>query len=453
MRLLKEIEVYEEAVEEYNAEIRYFKQLAAKRNDVDRKKGKAGLAFLAYLKSYLKLRDFWLSWSPAGAREAANRLGIPFEKIARTTNHLESFNGRLKSKFFAHHMRAGCLPRLDYWILIFITEALPTFFAEWAEKRALASYYSHMRQAAPTSSTTNVQFQSRSTATSKSTSIPEATPLPPPTLQKPTSVAQAEEQAIQWAERVFSQSAVYDNVPETLTMTTEEFLHDLDADAEAEDSDFDEEDDGTEPEEDALGNELMLSADHNSCVVEDSMNWDQPLSPETNVSLSPDSTTLSSSSSSSVFSDIALDAANIVLNLEQADDSNDSDSDGEAFDLKHIASHKSSPSATLDDPRRTTAMMELQWEEDALVAMLKHLLDLGVKRETLAAHISPSISEQLFNTAPTELVPKAHVPPATPITNRGRSTSSPMILLPARPQLAPLDPQKKHARYQSHGVR
>jgi hypothetical protein len=245
---------------------------------------------------------------------------------------------------------------------------------------------------------------------------------------------------------------VYDNVPETLTMTTEEFLHDLDADAEAEDSDFDEEDNGTEPEEDALGSELMLSADHNSCVVEDSMDWDQPLSPETNVSLSADNTTLSSSSSS-VFYDIALDAANIVLNLEQADDSDDSDSDGEAFDLKHIASHRSSPSAILDDPRRTTAMMELQREEDALVATLKRLLDLGVKRETLAAHISPSISEQLFNTAPTELVPEAHVPPATPITNRGRSTSSPMILLPARPQLAPLDPQKKHARYQSHGLR
>ncbi|KAJ7449970.1 hypothetical protein B0H11DRAFT_1743364, partial [Mycena galericulata] len=149
MRILKEIDVYEDAVAEYNTELRYFKKLAGKRNDLDKQKGKAALAFLAYLQSYLKVRDFWLSWSVAGAREAAARLGVPVSKIARTTNHLESFNGRIKGKYFAHHMRAGRLPRLDYWVLIYITEALPNFFAEWAEKRALASYYSHMRHAAP----------------------------------------------------------------------------------------------------------------------------------------------------------------------------------------------------------------------------------------------------------------------------------------------------------------
>ncbi|KAJ7750590.1 hypothetical protein B0H16DRAFT_1724520 [Mycena metata] len=147
---------------EYNAELRYFKRLAAKSNDIDKNKGKAGLAFLAYLQSYLKLRDFWLSWSPAGAREAANRLGIPVEKVARTTNALDSFNGHLKGKYLAHHMHGGRLPRLDYWVLIYITDVIPTFFAEWAAKRALASYYSHMRHAPPsTSSPSPIQFQSR----------------------------------------------------------------------------------------------------------------------------------------------------------------------------------------------------------------------------------------------------------------------------------------------------
>ncbi|KAJ7438106.1 hypothetical protein B0H11DRAFT_1612261, partial [Mycena galericulata] len=128
MRLLKEIDVYEDAVAEYNTELRYFKKLAAKRNNLDKQKGKAGLAFLAYLQSYLKMREFWMSWSVAGAQAAAARLGVPVSEIARTTNHLESFNGRIKNKFFAHHMCAGRLPRLDYWVLIFITEALPNFF-------------------------------------------------------------------------------------------------------------------------------------------------------------------------------------------------------------------------------------------------------------------------------------------------------------------------------------
>ncbi|KAJ7748874.1 hypothetical protein B0H16DRAFT_1319578, partial [Mycena metata] len=149
MRLLKEIDVYEDAVDTYNTEMRYFKQLATKREKIEKLKGKAGLSFLAYLQSYLKVRDFWLSWSLAGVKLAAVRLGVDVSKVARTTNHLESFNGRLKKKYFAHHMRGGRLPRLDYWVLIYITEALPNFFAEWTQRRALASYYVNMRKAAP----------------------------------------------------------------------------------------------------------------------------------------------------------------------------------------------------------------------------------------------------------------------------------------------------------------
>jgi hypothetical protein len=144
MRLLKETDVYEDSIAEYNDQLRYFKQRAPKRNNLDKQKGRAGLPFLAYLQSYLKVRDFWFSWSLAGVREAAARLGVSLEEIARTNTHLESFNGRIKGKYFAHHMRGGRLPRLDYWVLIYITEVLPAFFAEWAGKRALSNYYSHM---------------------------------------------------------------------------------------------------------------------------------------------------------------------------------------------------------------------------------------------------------------------------------------------------------------------
>ncbi|KAK6974774.1 hypothetical protein R3P38DRAFT_3239002 [Favolaschia claudopus] len=109
--------IYEDAVEQYNTEVRYFKSLKARRNALDSSKGAAGLSFLSYLHSYLKVRDFWLAWSVAGAKEAAARLGVPLSDIARTNNHLESFNGRIKGKFFAPHMRGGRLPRLDYWVL------------------------------------------------------------------------------------------------------------------------------------------------------------------------------------------------------------------------------------------------------------------------------------------------------------------------------------------------
>ncbi|KAJ6557769.1 hypothetical protein B0H19DRAFT_945764 [Mycena capillaripes] len=154
MHLLKEIGVYEDAIGAYNVELRYFKKLASSPDELNKQKGKAGLAFLAYLQSYLKVRDFWLSWLIAGVQEAAAHLGVPISEIARTNNHLKSFNGRIKGKFFAHHMRGSRLPHLDYWVLIFITEVLPVFFAEWAEKRALVAYYSNMCHSTPAASST-----------------------------------------------------------------------------------------------------------------------------------------------------------------------------------------------------------------------------------------------------------------------------------------------------------
>ncbi|KAJ7483905.1 hypothetical protein B0H11DRAFT_1722928, partial [Mycena galericulata] len=147
MRLLKEITDYEEAIAAYNSELAYFKALSKKRDNISKLKSKGGIAFLTYLQSYLRVRAFWESWSLAGAVEAAKRMGVPVSKVARTTNHLESFNGRLKGKYFKHHQHSGRLPRVDHWVLIYITEALPAFFAEWTERRERAKYYSSMRHA------------------------------------------------------------------------------------------------------------------------------------------------------------------------------------------------------------------------------------------------------------------------------------------------------------------
>ncbi|KAJ7289591.1 hypothetical protein C8J57DRAFT_1445548 [Mycena rebaudengoi] len=126
------------AVAAYNEELEYFRSLTRRRDNLSKQQGKGGLAFLAYLASYLKLRSFWLSWSLAGAIEAARKMGVAVSEVARTTNALESWNGRLKGKYISHHMHSGRLPRVDHWIFLLITEILPTFFAEWAEKRQRA---------------------------------------------------------------------------------------------------------------------------------------------------------------------------------------------------------------------------------------------------------------------------------------------------------------------------
>lgn len=176
MRLLKEISEYEKAIEAYNEELAYFLKLTKRRDKCSKQKGNGGLAFLAYLQGYLKLKDFWFSWSVAGAMEAAKRLGVAFEDIARTTNHLESFNGRIKGRYFEPYMHSGRLPRIDLWVLILITDALPNFFAEWAEARTRADYYKAMQHAPQFTSKSPVQPHS-------GTQNPSAAPIFSPNIQ------------------------------------------------------------------------------------------------------------------------------------------------------------------------------------------------------------------------------------------------------------------------------
>ncbi|KAJ7763028.1 hypothetical protein B0H16DRAFT_1661803 [Mycena metata] len=80
MKLLKEINNYDDAITAYNAQVLHFKTLAKSRAGKDQSKG--ALAFLTYLQAYLKVRDFWKSWSLAGVDEAAARMGVPVSQIA-----------------------------------------------------------------------------------------------------------------------------------------------------------------------------------------------------------------------------------------------------------------------------------------------------------------------------------------------------------------------------------
>jgi hypothetical protein len=147
MRLLKEITDYPSAISAYNSEVEYFKALGKKQDSISRKQSKGGLAFLAYLSSYLHVRSMWLTWSKAGVIEAAKRLEKPLEDIPRTNNHLESFNGRIKNKYFEGYTHAGRLPRLDLWVLIIITNVMPGFFQELRDRKAQRKYYAEMRRA------------------------------------------------------------------------------------------------------------------------------------------------------------------------------------------------------------------------------------------------------------------------------------------------------------------
>ncbi|KAM6503401.1 hypothetical protein JOM56_000344 [Amanita muscaria] len=146
MKILKEITEYSDAISAYNSEVEYFKALGKKPDMISQKQSKGGLAFLAYLSSYLHVRSMWLAWSKSGVIEASKRLGKHVEDIPRTNNHLESFNGRIKNKYFEGYTHAGRLPRLDLWVLVIITNVMPGFFQELRDREAQRKYYAQMRQ-------------------------------------------------------------------------------------------------------------------------------------------------------------------------------------------------------------------------------------------------------------------------------------------------------------------
>ncbi|KAH6891958.1 hypothetical protein BKA70DRAFT_1119330, partial [Coprinopsis sp. MPI-PUGE-AT-0042] len=148
-QLLHDITDYDKAMQLYEDEKAHWTEEAKSRLELRQMKAKGALKFLKYLHSYMKSKELWVSWSKAGAEEAARKLGVPVSAIARTNNPLESFNGHFKGGYWEPYLHCGRLPRIDLWVRLTITDILPKFF----EKRRLAAesrkYRDSMRTVAP----------------------------------------------------------------------------------------------------------------------------------------------------------------------------------------------------------------------------------------------------------------------------------------------------------------
>jgi hypothetical protein len=167
-KLIRDISDYSAATTLFNNERAYYKDLGKSGSTpMAKKQSKAALKFLNYLAGYLQSEVYWRSWSPAGPIEAARRLGngITPAFIARTTNHLESFNGRIKTRLLRDYEHCGRLPRIDVWVLVLVTRVMPEFFEAWLEKRRNLAYYSYMRQAPDLSVSSNSSMTSQDSAT------------------------------------------------------------------------------------------------------------------------------------------------------------------------------------------------------------------------------------------------------------------------------------------------
>ncbi|KAG1743911.1 hypothetical protein EDB19DRAFT_1927409 [Suillus lakei] len=125
----QEFLLFEDAISHYNKHLDYFQKLGELPNALSKK-------------NYLRL---------PGVAEAARHLGVEPEHVPHTTNHLESFNGRIKHRYFRAYQHSGRLPRLDVWILTLILKVIPAFLQELTIKEVRTQYFLDMRHAPPKS--------------------------------------------------------------------------------------------------------------------------------------------------------------------------------------------------------------------------------------------------------------------------------------------------------------
>ena len=371
MRLLQEINEYDDAVLAYNDEVKYFKDISKQRTALARKVSKGGLAFLSYLRNYIKLESFWLSWSKAGAVRAAAYLNQKVDRVARTTNHVESFNGRIKGKYFAAYRHSGRLPRIDMWILTMLTKVLPSFFQNQQDKVTLDDYYGKLRTIGP----------------------------------------------------FFAKASPLKDTPDGLDdkIILEQLLDNSEASGEstAEESDSEE---GI-----SLPLEIEL-APHNDHLVDDSINLtpDSPLTP-----LSEDSHSLDDSLPFEFDANIILADDSICPETPDAPGAQHLSE----LDVRLPLCPDTAFRRTRNRNSEVTCMQRILQAEDLLVQELRLFLQIADNPDALTPHISPSIHTRLFNPldAPIELdLPekKTSVSPALELTKRDTTNNHRLIPLP-----------------------
>ncbi|KAI0633548.1 hypothetical protein C8Q77DRAFT_796581 [Trametes polyzona] len=85
--------------------------------------------FLGYLRGTWMAREMWHSWARKGRMDAAAVMKIAVEVVLTTTNHLESFNGKLKGAHIPQWQHSGRRLRFDILVYHLVEDILPRIFA------------------------------------------------------------------------------------------------------------------------------------------------------------------------------------------------------------------------------------------------------------------------------------------------------------------------------------
>lgn len=117
--------------------------------------------------------EMWRSWSKKGRADAAAAMGVPVETIIRTSNHLESFNGKLKGAEIPQWQHSGRCLRFDvltYHLVIdivpriFVRHRIANAYSEWKTERFCSAAGGADLRSVSTNGTSGAQGAPRGTS-------------------------------------------------------------------------------------------------------------------------------------------------------------------------------------------------------------------------------------------------------------------------------------------------
>lgn len=403
-QLLREITNYGQAIRTYNGEVLFYQHLrrTSPTIELSQKQAQGALSFLTYLRDYLKEESFWRSWSAASGIEAATRLNIPISSVIRTTNHLESFNGRLKHKYFAAYQKSGRLPRIDVYVLTLVKNVIPYLFEEHEEKDSQAVYRASLNTAHGPRPAKRIGAPESAASTTQPTA-PHDNQL---------RAGDAPQLNLDYLE---------DDVEDDEADEVENPV--LDADAEGYGRALDVPADNRGVEHDKLPDK-EISSDHNSDLPSEYALDSDDIIPD----LSSDGPHDVSYPLTQAFPE---STSNILAGLDDEPHSSDNlfaDLENEIY---------------ANDQRRAIIWRELMLQQDGVANSIRGLMELGVGRAELEEHVSTAVASRL-DRPPAELIEESREKRRQPTDELEEEQA---------PKRVRFEQQKKAARKESYGFR
>ncbi|KAI0640234.1 hypothetical protein C8Q77DRAFT_1226560 [Trametes polyzona] len=130
---------HEDAVQLISREANAYARVASNSAE-DAKAASVVKEYARYLQETWMPVDMWHSWTKKGWMDAAALMKVSLDTILTTTNHLESFNGKLKGGHISQWQHSGRRLRFDVLIFHLASSILPRIYARHRVATAYAAW-------------------------------------------------------------------------------------------------------------------------------------------------------------------------------------------------------------------------------------------------------------------------------------------------------------------------